>query len=375
MHTAAAGWVMATLAPSPVWVGLIQTAATLPIFLFAIPAGIYADLNDRRNVLLFSQAFMAVTAFTFGVVTGLGIVSPPILLVLTFLLGTGVAINNPAWHGVNGSLVAADEVTAAVSLHNLSLNIGRAIGPALAGLVLAHLGPTLAFLLNAASFLGVIVVLLGWRGKNAANTGVGGAYFAALVGSFPELLRYGKFRRLLLQSGIFYLGAFPRWAFLPVISKDMFASDAGGFGLLMTCLGAGAAGAAGLLTALQRRFSLENVLSASVFLYGLAQAGVVLFPRFGAAAFFCVVAGAAWFVVSSFLFAIGQMLFPAAQRSRAVAFQLVIVYGGQAAGSALSGALAPTLGVGGAVVAASLLLIGATLGRVFARVGGTGDEN
>ena len=163
MQTVGAVWVMIDLKGSPTQVALVQTAATLPVVFLGVVGGALADLSDRRRVLLVTQFIMLLAAGALAVLDAADAVSPTSLLVLTFALGAGVALNNPAWQAIQPELVPRDEFPQAVTLGGASLNLGRAIGPALGGFLVALAGPWFVFLLNALSFTAVIAVLWWWR--------------------------------------------------------------------------------------------------------------------------------------------------------------------------------------------------------------------
>src|SRR5260370_14751837 len=159
LQNVAAAWLMTSLAPNALMVGLVQTLSGLPVFLFIIPAGALADLIDRRRLLLFAQGCMLGTAALLGVLTVEGLVTPWILLSLTFLLGIGSALTNPAWQASLPELVERKELSAAIALNSIQFNLARAIGPAIGGVLVAAIGAGYAFLINAASFVGVEAVL------------------------------------------------------------------------------------------------------------------------------------------------------------------------------------------------------------------------
>src|SRR5579871_3591266 len=166
MHTVAASWLMTTLAPSPLLIALVQTATALPVFLVALPAGAAADLVDRRRLLLFTQTWMLAVAAVLGVLTLRGTIGPWWLLGLTFALGLGSAMNGPGWMATVPELVPRPELATAVALNSVGFNIARAVGPALGGAVMAASSAGVVFILNADSFLAVIVVLWVWRGSS-----------------------------------------------------------------------------------------------------------------------------------------------------------------------------------------------------------------
>src|ERR1700757_3020233 len=163
MQAVGAGWMMTMISGSPLMVGLVQAAVALPVFLVILPAGALADMVDRRRFLLITQGWMVLASGTLGVLTLLHVVTPWILLGFTFLLGLGAVMNDPAWQAITPELVPAEQHAAAVAMNSAGFNVARAIGPALGGMVIAAAGSGTAFLLNALSFFGVILVLYRWK--------------------------------------------------------------------------------------------------------------------------------------------------------------------------------------------------------------------
>src|SRR5436305_9770176 len=163
MHEVGAAWLMTSLTSSPLLVALLGTASNLPLFLFALPSGAIGDLVDKRKYLLFTQTWMTLVAGVLGVVTLLGWMTPWLLLSLTCALGMGVAMNQPVWQAIVPEIVPREELTKAITLSGVSLNLARAIGPAAAGFILAATSPGIVFFLNAASFVGVVAVLYRWE--------------------------------------------------------------------------------------------------------------------------------------------------------------------------------------------------------------------
>jgi MFS family permease len=154
---------MTRFTASPLLIALMQTATTLPVFLVGFPAGALADIVNRRRLLLATQGLILVTAAMLSVLTFAGLMNAPLLLGFTFVLGLGAILANPAWQAINAELVPPDELPAAVTLSSVSYNLARAVGPALAGLLIAVAGPVAVFLLNAIAFLYVVVVLARWH--------------------------------------------------------------------------------------------------------------------------------------------------------------------------------------------------------------------
>src|SRR5260370_20928270 len=167
MHDSAAAWLMTLLTPSPLMVSLVQVATTLPLFMLALPAGALSDILDRRRVLLATQVWLALMAALLGVLTVTGVVQPWMLLVVTLAIGAGSAVDIPAWQAMIPEVVPKEELPASVGLGSIAINIARAVGPAVAGVVIVVGGPGPVFLINAATVLGVFIRL--WRRLRATH--------------------------------------------------------------------------------------------------------------------------------------------------------------------------------------------------------------
>jgi MFS family permease len=240
MQNVGAGWLMTELNGSPLYVSLIQTATSLPVFLLGIPAGAAADLFDRRKLLIFTQAFMAFSAGVLGWLTVIGKTIPIALLLATFALGIGSTLNNPAWQAIVPEIVPRRDLPQAISLNSVGFNMARAVGPALGGFVIAAFNPGAVFLLNALSFLGVIVVLYLWKRtpqpqSSTVNESIVSATWAGL-----RYVRYSPgIRSVLVRSGSFVIGGSALWAILPILTKSELKGTATTYGVLLGCLGIG----------------------------------------------------------------------------------------------------------------------------------------
>src|SRR5438876_179022 len=276
MHDTSAAWLMTGLAPSPLMVSLMQTATSLPFFLLALPAGALADIADRRRLLLVTQAWMLVAAAALGVCTVLGRTGPWLLLSLTFCMGLGNALNAPAWQATTPDLVPREELAAAVALGGISVNVARAVGPALGGLLVAALGAGWVFLLNAASFLGVVVVLARWHREvpraRLPPEDVPGAMRAGV-----RYVRHSApFRAVLARTAAFVVPASALWALLPLFARRGLGLSATGYGLLLGCLGAGAIVGAAFLPRVRERLTSDRLVLAGTAVFAAVSAVVAL---------------------------------------------------------------------------------------------------
>ena len=213
MHDVGAGWLMTSLSPSPVMVALVQTATTLPIFLLALPAGALSDIVDRRRHLIAAQFFLATVAAVLGAMTLAGHTTAWTLVGLTFASGVGTALMLPAWASITPELVPRDQLQAAIALNSLGINVARAIGPAIAGVVVSTAGTGAVFVLNALSYLGVLAVLVRWQRRPNASSLPSERFFGALRSGLrfarhaPQLQRRGDPRHRLLRLRQRQLGA------------------------------------------------------------------------------------------------------------------------------------------------------------------------
>jgi MFS family permease len=347
------GWLMTGLTPSPLMAALVQAATTLPVFLLALPAGALADVIDRRRLLLAAQGWMLAAAAALAAVTVAGVVTPWLLLALTFALGLGFALNAPAWQAVVPELVPRAEVPAAVALNGVSMNVSRAVGPALGGLLVAAAGPGAAFLLNALSFVAVLWVLFRWDRPAAA----GALPAERLVGAMRAGVRYVRhapaFRAVLVRSAAFVSGAAGLWALLPAVARDHTDWGPAGYGVMLGSLGAGAVLGTLLLPAVRRSTGADAVVAGGTILFAACAAGVALFPSLGARCLLLFPAGVAWLAALTTLNSSAQSLLPSWVRARALSVYLLVFFGGMAAGSVLWGTVAGPLGVPLALLASA----------------------
>jgi MFS family permease len=247
MQAVGESWLMTSLVVSSLIVALTWASDSLSIVALALPAGALADIVDRRRLLIISQSWMFVIALILAVMTVLGFVSPVILLVLIFLLGLGEAISTPAFSPFLLGTVPRTEIRNAITLNGVAFNIGRGIGPALGGVLVAAIGPAAVFLLNALSFAGIVIVLLR-TGSNNSNKRTEDTLLQLpaerMFGAMRVGLRYVRNSRsihwIFVRVIVFAISASALPALLPSLSRYALRLDSTGYGILFGLFGLGA---------------------------------------------------------------------------------------------------------------------------------------
>lgn len=355
-YTVAASWLMLELTGSAAWVGLMQSSNTLPLLFLGLAAGALADLADRAKVMLVSQMLMGVAAAAMAVLTFLDVMTPGLLLGLGLLLGVGVAFNLPAWQALVPSLVPRGMLGSAVALNSAGFNVARAVGPALAGLVVAGAGAAAAFGINAVSFLGVIVVVV-WIGRRLELPEPEQASIASAIALGIRFARFTPtFRRLLALLALFAITSSVIQSVLAPRTAEI-GGEAGTYGLLLGAMGVGA-----LVAAFGRRHILDRIGSRStqvtIVVFGAAGMFVGLVDAVPWVALGLAVAGMCWVLTLVTLNTTTQTISPEWIRGRAMSLYTLAFTGIMPLGAILSGVVADLIGPGNAYAVLSLATVG-----------------
>ncbi|HZD50951.1 MAG TPA: MFS transporter [Silvibacterium sp.] len=349
MQDTAGTWLMTVLTPSPLLIALMQTAASLPVVMLGLLAGATADIFDRRRLLLFWQAWMLSAVALLSVLTFFNIISPWVLLILTFLLNIGAAMNSPSWQAIMPELVPAQQLPDAVSLNSAGFNLARALGPALGGLAVAAFahaatGAAWTFLLNSLSFVGVIVVVYQWRRKPIFKSALPAE---RIFGSMRSGLRYIQYapplKAVLARAFIFTGFVSAVWSLLAVVAARDLHQGALGYGILNGSMGLGAVVGATSLPRVRRRFSADMIIAIStgVFVGTLLVLAFVRYPLVIIPVL--LMAGFAWTSTMSTLNLAVQVSAPHWVQARALGTYQMIFSGGMAIGSVIWGLIAEHL--------------------------------
>jgi len=363
-QTVGAQWLFIDDPNAATIVSLIQTAATLPMVLFSLAAGVLSDAFDRRRLLLWVQIYFVVVAGLLVVLTALDRVPPLLLLAFTFAIGLGNAVMVSTWQPLITELVPREHLAQAIRLDMVSVNVARAVGPAIAGVVIAAYGVPPVFAVNAACTLFLIVALIGWRRPTAPPSTTSRERFLPALRAGGRYVRHEPVVRLiLLRLAIFVAPATAMWALLPLIANRQLGLGADGYGILFGALGVGAITAAFTVGRIGRHLSANVVLSLMGLLFGAAFALTMVVPGLLAALPLLVVLGFAWTATAATLNAELQLFLPSWVRARAVAVYMMTFTGAQAVASPVWGLIAQHVSLAAAVwIAAALVALGGLAG-------------
>lgn len=373
MQAVGAAWLMVSFGAGPMLLALTQTAATLPFFVLALPAGAIGDIVDRRKLILATEVWMIVATGALAALTLVGAMSPWLLLALTFAISAGDAFESPSWRALLPDLVPRDALAAASALNGIEFNLARAVGPALAGVVIAVAGVGVAFALNAASFVGVLIVVARWKRPRHRDAVPVERFGGATIAAVRYVWYSPTVRALILRSGTVMFFASAVLALLPSVARRASPS-ALGYGYLLGAFGAGAIVGALAMQAARARWSDERIASATVALLGAAIAATSRARAMPALAAVMLAGGGCWIVFISLVSALVQGLAPDWVRARVLAVFMLVFQGGLAAGSAVWGAVAERAGIDRALVWAGIgTFATAVLGRVWGLPSGAAD--
>ena len=335
MASAASGWLMTSLNPDPLVVSLVQVATTLPMFLVAIPAGALADILDMRRFLLIGETVYTIVSAIFAAIVWFGLATPTNLLLFTFLTGVAGALVSPAWQAVVPQLVPKQDLNPAVAANSAGVNVSRAVGPALGGVIVAQ-GISAPFWINAVSNLGVVGALLWWRQTQKATQHLPvERFYSAIRTGFRYARNNPQLRATLIRAVSFFLFASAYWALLPLVTRNQIAGGPDLYGYLLGAIGAAAVGAALALPWLKPRLGPDRLVAAgtlgtavAMVLFGLARNSATALAA-------SIIAGASWIAVISSVNVSAQLALPDWVRGRGLAIFVTAFFGALTAGSAI----------------------------------------
>jgi MFS family permease len=361
MQTVGAQWLLVEQSGSDTLVALVQTASTLPIVLLALPSGALADTLDRRRLLIAVQSFLIGVGALLTVLTLAGHMPPALLLTLTFALGAGQALTAPAWQAIIPDLVPRSQLASASALGAVSMNLARAVGPAVAGVLIAQTGAGVVFGLNTLTFAGFVLALWRWRPPAAAYAEAPERFTAAMRAGSRYVRHSPVVRRILLRAALFLVPGSALWALLPLVASRRLGLGSGGYGVLLGAVGLGAVAGAVLLPRLRTRWTVNRMLLIAGVAFAVVLVVLGLVRNEAVVLMALVPAGVAWVLVLSNVNAAMQLFLPNWVRARGLAIYQMIFAGAQAAGALAWGALSDASGLVTAHLTAAVLMAAGVL--------------
>ena len=360
MRDVASGWLMTSLDPRPGMVALIQAASYLPVALFVLPAGVVADVFDRRTVIVAAQLLLCGVGIALGVLTHLGLLHPWGLIALCLLGGIVAAFAQPAWQAILPEVLPAAELPRGMALYNLGFNIARVIGPAAAGAIIAASGIVGAYAANVALFMIGAVVLASWKHEPDRHDRSSEPMMSALATGARFVRESADLRRVLIRAPLFFLCFSSYWALLPLLAREQLHGSPSYYGALLGCLGAGAIIGAFVMPRLRGHLGGGKLVRIGSLVSAATTIVLAITSNQLVAAAAAVLAGTAWMtVVTTFPLAC-QALLPNWVRARGMAFYLLAFYGSLSVGSVIWGQVAHVSSL------RTALIVSAVLGGILA---------
>lgn len=340
MFAVGAAWLMTDLDASDTMVALVQTASLLPVMLFSVPGGALGDLFDRRRVLLISQIALASNAVAFALVVQTGIAQPWLVLLFAAIGGTGTAFARPTMNAVIPTMVGRSDLMAAMNLKSIAFNLSRAVGPAVAGGLVALLGQAAPFWGDAISFSAVIAFLFFWRPKAKVQDDLPREHLSRAVRAAFVFARYDPaLRQTLAKTILFFLPAAALWSLMPLIARERLDGGAFLYGLMLGGAGIGAVMSGLVVKRIDQHFGSNTVVAGGTVLLALSLCGLALANSAPLAVGIAIVGGAGWQIAFSLCSTSAQYALPTWIGARGMALFQMAMFGGLGLGSAGWGAL------------------------------------
>ena len=366
MHEVGAGWLMTTLDPTPSVVTLVQAATTLPVFCFALLAGALADRWDKRRMLIVINIVLASIVATLALLVWQEKMTPALLIAFTLAIGTGAAFMAPAWQAVVPQLVPRAELKPAIALNSMGINISRAIGPALAGVLIASVGLAAPFALNALSYLVILVALFLWKPPAPPQKRARPPVLAEMATGLRHVRHNAAMVATLVRAFAFFIFASAYWALLPLIARNASGGGAELYGSLMAMIGGGAVLGALLLPRVGKSFTSDQIVRLGSL--GTAAALITLAAANGAPLLMAaaLLGGVSWIAVLTSFNVSAQTALPDWVRARGLAIFLMVFFGAMAVGSLIWGQIAGLIGTQATLILAAVgLALAIPLTRKF----------
>lgn len=363
IQSVAAAWAMTSIAPTVDFVAWVQAATSLPPLFFTLMGGVLADRVDQRLVFLAAQLIVLIVALALSGLQYLGLMTPWLLLGLTFALDSGSALRYPAYQTTIGEILPREQIPSALVLSSIGWNIARATGPALGGLIIALWGVPAAFAVNALLNTYIIFVLVRWRWRAKIVKPKHTASIASEIrGGFSYVLSAPAIRAAMLRCFVFTLFASALWSLLPLVAKNQVGGGPSTYGVMLGALGGGALVGASLIGWMRHNLGLRRLFAVATGCFALATAVLAFASSLWVLVPLLALGGLGWMVAMSTFNVVVQMAAHESFKGRAISVYYVALFGGLALGSWIWGHVAEQidvragLAVAACGLAASLLL-------------------
>jgi predicted MFS family arabinose efflux permease len=354
MYNVASGWLMTSLDPNAFIVSMVQVANSLPMFLFAIPAGALADIVNQRRFLIVGESAVTLVSAAFAALVWLRLITPGSLLVFSFVVTIGSAMTAPAWQAVVGKLVPKQDLPGAVAANSVGINVSRAIGPALGGIIVGAFGIAAPFWVDAVSNIGVIAALIWWRAPKESGSPLPPEPFVSAVRTGMRYARYNShLGATLIRTTAFFVFGSAYWALLPLVARTQIVGGPALYGVLLGAIGAAAVGGAFLLRRLREKLGANALVATATIGTALATALFSLAHDAPTAILASFIAGASWIAAVSSLNISAQVALPEWVRGRGLAMYVTVMFGALTIGSAIWGEVANISGLPAALMFAA----------------------
>jgi hypothetical protein len=354
MNDVAGAWMMTSFNVTPIWVALVQSASTLPVFLLGLPCGALADILDRRKFLIFTQIWIAFIAVIMSLLVFFGNLSPLMLIALTFCNGIGLAMRWPVFSSVVPELLPKAQLPSGLALNAVSMNTSRVVGPLLAGAIIASMGSAWVYALNAVLSVVSAIVMSTWKREKVANPLGREKLWSAMRVGVQFISQSSHFKGVLIRIAIFFFSSTALIALLPLVAKSLNGGDAGTFTIVLACMGVGAIVAAVYIPKLRMMYSRDQLMIRGCVLQTIAMV-VIAFNHITLITMVCMcLAGAAWISTANTLSVSAQLGLPDWVRARGMSTYQMAIMGSSALGAALWGQVATLSSVPISLTAAAL---------------------
>jgi predicted MFS family arabinose efflux permease len=346
MSDTASAWLMTNLNAEPMAVSMVQVASSLPMFLFTLPAGALADIVEPRRFLIVIEVFITALIAMFATMIGLGWDSPASLLGITFLLSASWSLAAPAWLAITPLLVPRRDLDGATAANSVGYNLSRAVGPAIAGLAIAHFGPASPYWVFGAANLAAIAALIWWRAPRTPDGGLPAERLTSAVRIGLRHAAYNKhLRATLARTVAVYPFACAFLALLPLVARRQMTQGPELYGVLLAAVSVGAIAGSLALGRLKQMLGPDRLVAAGTIgiAFALVFFGLARDPRVAICA--AVLAGAAWTIVLASLYVSAQIALPDWVRARGLAIFLTVIFGSVTLGSLVWGRIASAEGL------------------------------